>query len=124
MLVAGFGALASAQTAKAQREHRTPEQKAQHMTRVLEKKLNLTADQSVKVKSILLTKAVQMDSLKQHRSDDRKANRQARKAILMNLDGQLKEVLNADQQKTYAELKASLKERVKHKRNVKTPSEG
>lgn len=122
MMVAGLGAMANAQT----KAHKTPEQKAQHMTQVLQKKLDLTADQSVKVNAILLTKAVQMDSLKQNRSTDRKANRQARRAVLTNLDGQLKAVLTADQQTKYAELKAQMKDRMKHKRGdkVKTPAQG
>jgi hypothetical protein len=125
MLLAGFSGLASAQT-KEHKQHKTPEQKAQHLTQVLQKKLTLSADQSVKVNAILLKSATRMDSLKATRaaSTERKANRQSRKAILVQTDESLKAVLNADQQKAYAELKAKMKDRMKHKRDAKTSSEG
>jgi protein CpxP len=122
MMVVGFGAVANAQTKGG---HKTPEQKAQHMTQVLTKKLNLTADQQTKVNTIFLNKAVQMDSLKKSHAADRKATRQSRRAILTDLDGQLKTVLNADQQTKYTELKAQMKDRMKHHRgDKKAPSEG
>jgi negative regulator of sigma E activity len=134
MLVAGISVLANAQTTEhkgGKRAHKTPEQRAQRMTKVLNEKLNLTADQSAKVNAIFLTKAVQMDSLRKNHAADRKADRQARKTMLVNLDGQLKGVLNADQQTKYTELKAQMKEkmkdRMKHKRGdkaPKAPSEG
>jgi len=134
MLVAGISVLANAQTTEhkgGKRAHKTPEQRAQRMTKVLNEKLNLTADQSAKVNAIFLTKAVQMDSLRKAHSADRKADRQSRKAMLVTLDGQLKGVLTADQQAKYTELKAQMKEkmkdRMKHKRGdkaPKAPSEG
>ena len=125
MLLAGFSGLASAQT-KEHKQHKTPEQKAQRMTQVLQKKLTLSADQSAKVNAILLKSATRMDSLKAANaaSAERKASRQSRKAILVQTDESLKTVLNADQQKTYAELKAQMKDKMKHKRDGKKSTEG
>ena len=122
MMVAGISVLANAQT----RVKKTPEQKAQHITKMLEKKLALSADQSAKVKAIVFKRATQMDSLKNVTASttDRKQHRGARKQILTGADQELKAVLTADQQKTYAELKASMKERMKGKRHAPKPTAG
>jgi Spy/CpxP family protein refolding chaperone len=109
MLSAGTVVFAQAQTQKA---HKTPEQKAQHMTAALNNKLALSADQSVKVNAIFAKSAVSMDSLKAHRSTDRKANMQARKAIMANTNASLKTVLTADQQTKFADMKANFKGRM------------
>jgi Spy/CpxP family protein refolding chaperone len=113
IFLAGSVAFAQAQT---QRAHKTPEQKAKHMTEALNKKLALSADQSAKVSAILTKSAAQMDSLKAHRSTDRKANMQSRKAIMANTDASLKTVLTAEQQTTYSGLKRSFKGRIHGKR--------
>ncbi|MBD1392577.1 hypothetical protein [Mucilaginibacter glaciei] len=119
MLVAGINMLANAQT----KMHKTPEQKAQHLTKMLNKKLVLTADQSVKVKAILFKRATQMDSLKANQSTtDRKMNRMTRKQIMMDADKEVNGVLTATQQKTYAEVKAAMKEKMKARKGAKTPA--
>ncbi|WP_299466961.1 hypothetical protein [Mucilaginibacter sp.] len=102
-----------------------PEQKAQRMSKVLQQKLTLSQEQYAKVNTILLKRATQMDSLKANRSKtDRKANHESRKAIMTQTDADLKTVLTADQQKTYTELKAQLKERMKNRRAAKAPTAG
>ena len=107
------------------RSNIAPEQKAQRLSKVLQKKLTLSEDQFAKVNAILLKRATQIDSLKANRSTtDRKANKETRKAILMQADGELKAVLNADQLKNYTELKAQMKERMKNRRGAKTPTAG
>jgi Spy/CpxP family protein refolding chaperone len=111
--LAGTAVFAQAQTPKA---HKTPEQKAQHMTAALNKKLALSADQSAKVNAIFAKSAVSMDSLKANKSADRKANMQARKAIMANNDASLKTVLTADQQTKYAGIKENFKGRMHGKR--------
>ncbi|RFZ95431.1 hypothetical protein D0C36_07880 [Mucilaginibacter conchicola] len=106
--------------------NKTPDQKAQRLTGVLTKKLSLNADQSAKVNAILLQSATQMDSLKANNPADRAAKKESRKAILANADTQLKAVFTADQQKTYADLKAKMIEKMKAKRGAKqaTPNAG
>lgn len=105
-LVLGVTVFANAQT----RVTKTPEQKAQHQTVRLQKKLKLTADQSTKVKGILLARATKVDSLKQLVANgNRKALRAQRKNIAQATDQQLKSVFNANQQKSYEAFKAARK---------------
>lgn len=119
MLLAGINMFANAQT----KGHKTPEQKAQHLTKMLNKKLALTADQSVKVNAILFKRATQMDSLKANKSTtDRKLNHMSRKQILLAADKEVGGVLTTTQQKTYAELKEKMKEKIKAKKGAKTPA--
>ena len=110
-MVLGISVLAQAQTKE--RQHKTPEQRAERVTGMLQKKLSLSADQSVKVKAILLTQATQMQSMRANKSDDKKANREAFKTQLQKTDSELATVFTADQNKTYSEFKAKLKERFK-----------
>gem|GEM_PF-883788 len=125
IMVLGISVLAQAQT-KQHKGHKTPEQKAQQFTAVLQKKLSLTADQSAKVNIILVKRATQMDSLKKATvtADNKKANKQARKAILLSADKDLKAVFTASQTQTYEQLKAQLKEKHKNKKDVMAPAEG
>jgi fatty acid-binding protein DegV len=104
---------------------KNPAQRAERMTGMLKNKLNLSDDQSAKVKAIFVARAAQVDSLKAKNPGDRKANHQAFKALKQDTDKQLQAVLTADQQKTYSELKAQMKERHKGKRDAVTaPKEG
>lgn len=110
-MVLGISVLAQAQNKG--RQHHNPQQRAQHVSDMLQKKLNLSADQTAKVKDILLAQATQMDSLKANKAGDKKANREAFKAQLQKTDGQLAAVFTADQNKTYSEFKAQMKEKFK-----------
>ena len=119
MLLAGLNVFTQAQT----KTKKTPEQKAQHMTKMLQKKLALTADQSAKVNTILLKRATQMDSLKNNQAThDHKLTKLSRRKIMLGTDEQLKNVLTADQQKTYAEIKASHKEKARAKTSAPAPA--
>lgn len=105
-LVLGVTVFANAQT----KVTKTPEQKAQHQTAKLQKKLKLSADQSTKVKGILLARATKVDSLKQLAANgNRKALKAQRKTIALATDQQLKSVLNTNQQKSYEAMKAARK---------------
>lgn len=101
--VAGIGTIVSAQT----RQQKTPQQRAQMMS----KKLNLTQDQSAKVNAILAAQAASMDSLKATKAGTDK--KQAFGVIRKNTDSKLNAVLNADQQKAYADLKTARKVKMK-----------
>jgi protein CpxP len=111
-LVLGVTVFANAQN----KVKKTPEQRAQHQTVKLQKQLKLTADQSVKVKGILLARANKVDSLKKIAANgNKKAFKTQRKAVAQNTDQQLRSVLNANQQKSYEALKAARKEKVTKK---------
>jgi Spy/CpxP family protein refolding chaperone len=118
-----YTALKAERKGKMHGRHANPEQRAQRMTKVLENKLALSADQSAKVNAILLKRVTEMHSLKA-KGADRTANKEARKAIMVKADADLKAVLTADQQKNYTELKNQLKERMKNRKAGKGPSVG
>ncbi|RVT97280.1 hypothetical protein EOD41_19135 [Mucilaginibacter limnophilus] len=100
---------------------KTPQQRAEMLTGKLKEKLNLSADQTTKVNSILLARASKVDSIRTANSSaDKKQNRGAFKGIFKDTDAQLNAVLNADQQKAYADWKAEHKKHFKNKRADKT----
>jgi Spy/CpxP family protein refolding chaperone len=103
-LVLGLNVLAHAQT----KAHRTPEQRAERLTKMLSSKLNLSADQSTKVKAIFLARATQLQSIKAD-TGDRKAHRAQVKDVLANTDKELSAVFNTSQKEEYTKLKADLK---------------
>ncbi|TFF38038.1 hypothetical protein [Mucilaginibacter psychrotolerans] len=110
-MVLGISVLAQAQNKDRQKHN--PQQRAQHVSVMLQKKLNLSADQTAKVNTILLAQATQMDSLKANKAGDKKANREAFKTQLQKTDGQLAAVFTAEQNKTYSAFKAQMKEKFK-----------
>lgn len=78
--------------------------------------MKLTADQSARVKGILLARATKVDSLKHIAANgNKKALKAQRKTIAQNTDQQLKAVLNASQQKSYEAFKATRKEKAAKK---------
>lgn len=111
--------------AHARGRHKSPEKKAEMVTKRLGEKLNLSQDQSAKVKAIMLAQATKADSLKASFKTaavkgDRKQHREAFKAIRQSTDQQLNAVLNATQQKAYAEWKAAKKEKMKSRKEAHT----
>lgn len=106
-MVLGISILAQAQTKE--RQHKSPQQRAERIGKMLQTKLNLSADQSTKVNAILLTRATQMETLKANKGTDKKANREAFKNLLVKTDSELSKVFTADQLKTYGELKSKFK---------------
>jgi len=97
-----------------QLQQRTPQQRAARKTTILTKKLRLTANQVVKVKSIMLAQAVRIDSLRSHRLAG-KRNHLVHKRILEQTDKGMYAVLNPDQQKAYVSWKTSRKERLSNR---------
>lgn len=112
-LFLGVTVFAQAQT----QTKKTPEQKAQHQVEKMQKKLKLTADQTTKVKHILLVQDTRVDSLKKTATHKDKAAFKAKhEAIELAGDKQLKMVLNATQLKSYEQFKAEKKEKVARKK--------
>lgn len=89
--------------------HKTPEQRAEHRTAMLTKKLSLTADQQAKVHQILLAQAQEGQALKAKypAKEQRQALHQEMKAGHAKYQAQLQGVLTADQ---YGKLTAMQKE--------------
>jgi len=97
---------------------KSPQKRAEHITKKLKEKLNLTADQTIQVSAIMLNRATRMDSLKTNRSaTDKKLNHSAVKNIMMATDQKLTAVLNPDQQKAYETWKEARKEKHRGKKD-------
>jgi hypothetical protein len=111
LLIAGLLA-GSVLFANAQILDKSPEKRVSHQMKALQKNLNLDANQSEKINSILLARATKVDSLKAN-SSDKKANKKALKALAQTSEEKVVAILNADQQKSYAKLKEMRKEKAK-----------
>jgi hypothetical protein len=83
----------------------SPTLRAAHQLTVLQKKLNLTQDQVIKLRMVLLNLNIALDSLRTNPSTDKKANNQARRAINQDTDGKIYALLTTDQQVAYAKWK-------------------
>ena len=93
-----------------QGQRKTPEQRADHHTALLTKKLALSADQQPRVRQILLAQAQEGQALraKYPAKEQRQAHRQELKAGRAKYQAQLQSVLSADQ---YGKLTAMQQER-------------
>ncbi|MGF7078148.1 hypothetical protein [Mucilaginibacter sp. UYCu711] len=112
LLIAGLLA-GSVMFANAQLLTKSPDKRVTHQMKALQKNLNLDATQAEKINTILLARATKVDSLKANTTDDKKANRQAIKALMQTSEDQVNAVLTADQQKTYVQLKETRKAKMK-----------
>jgi membrane-associated HD superfamily phosphohydrolase len=95
------------------RQKRTPEERARQMTVALEKKLNFTADQSAKVYDLYRERVKKMDKVHREHADQKKDMMEGRKERIADNDKKLEKILNADQLKTYLELRSNKRENVK-----------
>ncbi len=112
--VMGFTAVFAQDSTKRQRRPMpklSAEQRAEKSTGMMEKKLNLTADQKQKVYAIELDRAKKMDA---YRSEDRaaiKGKMKERKADLEKSRADLDKILTADQKTKLDAFRAEAKEK-------------
>jgi Spy/CpxP family protein refolding chaperone len=99
--VSGTLIMANAQTSAIPTMQKTPEQRAAHVTKALQKRLNLTVDQAQQVNTIFFTRATRMDSLKNNLSVDKRLNHLSAHSIALASKQQLFTVLTPDQQKQF-----------------------
>ena len=96
-------------TAQAQEsmKGKTPQEKADHMTKKWTKDLSLTADQSTKLNALLMTKEQQVESIKaKHASDtDKKAMHADMKPVHDQFDSSMKQLLTPEQYTKYTAMK-------------------
>lgn len=111
-------AASSAQTAPTadRAAMRAPEQQAQNQAQRLAKELNLTADQQTKVQQLMTAQRQEMQTAIQNAGGDRRAMGQAMRAGRDKFDGQLKDVLSADQYTKYQQLMAQRREQMRERR--------
>jgi hypothetical protein len=111
--IAGFSLMAGAQVAK-----KSPEQRAAHKTKALQKKLNLSQDQAIKVHTAFLTQATRMDSLKNSPAKDKKSKQLAARSIKLDTKKQVVAVLNDSQKQKFATWEKIKKEKHKEKESA------
>ena len=97
--------------ANAQLVQKSPEKRAAHITKKLQKTLGLNPDQAQQVNAAFLTRVTRMDSLKMNHSADKKENRQAEKEIFMSAEQSVMAVLNDTQKQQFLAWEKVQKER-------------
>lgn len=110
--------------AQAQITEKSPEQRARHMTKVLQKRLNLSPDQASQINTVMLNRANRMDSLKSNLSGDKKENHLAARSIMLSTQRQVIAVLDDNQRQKFMEWEKMRKEKHREKeRDVNQKSE-
>lgn len=104
LLITGLAAYAKAQDTT--RVKRTPQERAARMGKMMQKKLNLTADQSTQINTILADRAAKEDALK-----GQKGTKAEKLKAIADADAKIDAILTPEQRKLYAALKESAKEK-------------
>ncbi|WP_448697605.1 hypothetical protein ACFGVR_12875 [Mucilaginibacter sp. AW1-3] len=114
LMITGFAVCASAQdTAKVKR---TPQERAEKMGKMMQKRLNLTADQSTQINAVLVDRATKEDAMK-----GQKGTKDEKMKVMADADAKIDAILTPDQRKLYAELKENVKKRGMGKRSEVAP---
>jgi periplasmic protein CpxP/Spy len=95
--------------AQDQRQQMTPEQRAERQTTMMQKNMNLTTDQTAKVKDINAKYASKNADLMQAGGDQS----QARQKMMMDKEAEMKGVLTADQFAQYQKMEQAMMQRMK-----------
>lgn len=103
-LIAGIAVFANAQdTTKVKK---TPQERAAQMTKALQRKLNLTADQTTQVSAILTDEATKTSDIKEKGV---KGHGLAKLEAKTDADKKINAILTPDQQKVYAQMEEKMK---------------
>jgi Spy/CpxP family protein refolding chaperone len=120
LVLLGLGSYAqSAQASQPNTKAKTPEQRAEHLTNWMNKKLTLTADQKSKIYDINLKYAKMNQQTRTNDADDKKAMHQELKANESERETEFKAILTPDQFLTFQTAKQELKEKRKGHRKKK-----
>jgi len=101
----------SVSSANAQKIKITPEKRAAHITKELQKTLNLSAPQTKQVSAIFLKRAIRVDSLLNNPSSIAKRNRLAQRDIILTARKGVMAVLNDTQKRQFMAWEKNNKER-------------
>ena len=80
---------------------------------MLQERLNLTAEQMTKIRSILTNSRERMKKSLELAGDDKEAFKKAKMDAMKNIDARIQEVLTPDQRMKYTEVKAEMKAKMK-----------
>lgn len=114
-LVAATGVQAQQQDASA-RPQRTPEEKAELLTKKLSKQLSLSDEQVQKVEAINKEHLVKLADLRKDKSNDRQSNRQSMATARQQYEASLQQVLSETQFRQYQEWRQKQQATVKERR--------
>lgn len=120
-LAAGLFTTASAQDQAP--EGRTPQERADRLTAMMTKRLELTPDQSEKVRTINLKYADQAKAVHEERKQDKGAQPGALKDMKASKDAELKQVLNPEQYTKWMEMEKQMVEKHKERREARRSNE-
>lgn len=111
-----------AKTDQAAKAQKTPEQKADHKAKQLAQKLNLSAEQTEKVRQLHLSRYQQLQAnrAKYATAGKSAARKQEMKTDKAAYEAQLKQILSAEQYTKYAQLRAERMEKHKAQRKAKS----
>lgn len=109
-------------TAQANKAQKTPEQKADQKAKHLAQQLNLSAEQTQKVRQLHLARYQEMQAnrAKYATAGKTDARKQEMKASKAKYDAQLKQILSADQYTKYAQLRADKMQKHQGQRKAKS----
>ncbi|MES2829906.1 MAG: hypothetical protein V4687_17235 [Bacteroidota bacterium] len=110
ILFMSMGSIAFAQKADGGRQKKSSEERAQHATDMLDKKLSLNADQKAKIYALNLEGFKKAKGTNENRE---KRDFARMKANLDERDNKINSILNDQQRVTYKELKAKRMENIK-----------
>lgn len=108
--------IVSGTIANAQVIQKSPEKRAEHMTKMLQKKLNLSQDQASKTHDIFLAQATSIDSLISNSNGTSKSKKMAVRTIRRNSMQQVLSLLNDDQKQKFIAWEKARKEKQKNRR--------
>jgi protein CpxP len=115
LIITGTAAFAMAQdTTKVKK---SPEERAAQMTKMMQKKLNLTADQTTQISAILTERANQMAEPK---VKGMKGGRMAKMQAVADADKKINAILTPEQQKAYAQMEEKTKARMMSRKKDNT----
>ena len=98
----------------ADRAQKTPEERAQRMTDMMDKKLSLSESQKTQIYQVNLERARAMSNRKDNRQDKDSVNRRKE---FETTENRIERILNANQKAEYQKLKEERKEKMKEHRS-------
>jgi|GEM_PF-1720535 len=119
VFLATFFMLALNALGHAQLLQKSPDKRAGHLTKELQRVLNLRPEQIQQVNTALLSQATRIDSLRNNPSVDKKESRLTAQTILLSTQKQILAVLDDNQKQQFMAWEKSQLEKRKNKRAAK-----
>jgi hypothetical protein len=102
----------------------SPSERTARQLTALTKKLNLTRDQVMQLRPILLNEISTLDSLRTHPAGNRRSGMQARRDIMQDTDSKITALLTDQQKPLYQEWKDEQKKKLMDRRRNRQSNAG